>query len=109
MLTGFELPIAFVNIVEATVRFSEASREIIYKCQAEGEPLPLQITWMAEDGQVDLMGNISNVEIAILDQTASELRLNRTDLSSVSCMATNGDYPGAVNDQFVELSRMCIC
>ena len=103
--------VAFVNIIEAIVRFSEASGETVYQCRADGEPLPLQITWMAEDGQgniVDLTGNVAGVQIITLDEASSELRLNRTDLSSVSCTATNGDYPGAVSDQFVALSGMCV-
>ena len=105
-------PVAFVEILEANVRFSEASGELIYKCRANGEPLPLHITWMAEDGQgsaVDLTGNITGVEIVTVDGTGSELRLNNIFLSSVSCTATNGDYPGAVNDQFVALSGMYMC
>lgn len=110
--------IAFINITEATVRevLSSQILHATYQCRAIGFPLPLHITWRAEDNDegniIELTDTILGVEIinSIKNgQTVSELNLlnlDNVDFSSVACIVSNGYYPEVVQEQFLQENCM---
>jgi hypothetical protein len=82
---------------------------MVYECRAVDIPLPLQISWTAENDQgnvINLASGASGINILrFVDissgESVSELRFSGdTKLSSVTCTATNGDYPGVSESEF---------
>lgn len=95
--------LAFINITAATV--TESSGSTIYECRAVGAPLPLHISWTAEDEQGnvrELSGIIPGIEITDpgvdyeRNETVSTLtiNINEADFSFIRCTVTNGVTEG---------------
>lgn len=105
--------LASLNITKAIVSFQNERK--IYECRAIGVPLPLHISWRAEDDQgraVELSDDGSDIEIVNSiknGETISELRLSDDKFDSIVCVVTNGNYPGVVEEEFQLVTGMdCI-
>lgn len=98
---------ASITITEATLNQTVLSSSgvivrSLYTCRAVGIPLPLHISWRAQ-GNVTLLDNAVGVEITNTDEdngATSVLSLSSDDFSSVVCVVTNGNYPGAMEEEF---------